>query len=175
MTKQLRAQEAFERYVVPELPVLLRVARALTRHDAEAEDLVQDTLVRAFRGIETFDGRYPRSWLLTIMRNTHINRNRRRRPELLTDPDDAYTVAAPVEDSTAFDHQFDAAVEAALDDLGPQFRAAVELVDIRGLTYAEAAQHLQIPVGTVMSRLHRARRRMRDQLEQAGLAPRSER
>ncbi|MEZ5262394.1 MAG: sigma factor-like helix-turn-helix DNA-binding protein [Acidimicrobiales bacterium] len=64
-------------------------------------------------------------------------------------------MAAAVEDSTAFDHQFDAAVEAALDDLGPQFRAAVELVDIRGLTYAEAAQHLQIPVGTVMSRLHR--------------------
>ncbi|MGD9754103.1 MAG: RNA polymerase sigma factor [Acidimicrobiia bacterium] len=173
MTKQLRAQEAFERYVVPELPVLLRVARALTRHDAEAEDLVQDTLMRAFRGIETFDGRYPRSWLLTIMRNTHINRNRRRRPELLADPDDADTVA--VTDTTAFDHQFDAAVEAALDDLGSQFRAAVELVDIRGLTYAEAAQHLNIPIGTVMSRLHRARRRMRDQLEQAGLAPRSER
>ncbi len=84
-------------------------------------------------------------------------------------------MAAAVEDSTAFDHQFDAAVEAALDDLRPQFRAAVELVDIRGLTYAEAARHLNIPVGMVMSRLHRARRRMRDQLEQAGLAPRSER
>lgn len=172
MTDQLHAQEAFERYVVPELPVLLRVARALTRHEAEAEDLVQDTLVRAFRGIGGFDGRHPRSWLLTILRNTHINRNRRRRPELLDDPDQVSSTAA-IEDADAFDHQFDAAVEAALEGLAPQFRAVVDLVDIGGLSYAEAAERLGVPVGTIMSRLHRARRRMRDELEQAGLAPRS--
>uniref|UniRef100_UPI003752473E RNA polymerase sigma factor n=1 Tax=Ilumatobacter sp. TaxID=1967498 RepID=UPI003752473E len=78
---------AFERYVLPEIEVLLRVAHSLTRNHAEAEDLVQDTLLRAYRGIDGFDGRHPRAWLLTILRNTHINRNRRRRPELLRDPD----------------------------------------------------------------------------------------
>ena len=71
---------AFERYVLPEIEVLLRVANSLTRNHAEAEDLVQDTLLRAYRAIDGFDGRYPRAWLLTILRNTHINRNRRRRP-----------------------------------------------------------------------------------------------
>ncbi|MFM7537795.1 MAG: sigma factor-like helix-turn-helix DNA-binding protein [Acidimicrobiales bacterium] len=67
------------------------------------------------------------------------------------------------------------AVETALDDLAAPFRAVVELVDIRGLSYAEAAAHLGVPIGTIMSRLHRARRRMRGQLEQVGWAPRSHR
>jgi len=80
---------AFERYVLPETELLLRVANSLTRNRADAEDLVQDTLLRAFRAIDRFDGRYPRAWLLTILRNTHINRNRRRRPELLRDPERA--------------------------------------------------------------------------------------
>ncbi len=63
--------------------MLLRVANTLTRNHAEAEDLVQDALLRAFRAIDSFDGRHPRAWLLTILRNTHINRNRRQRAELL--------------------------------------------------------------------------------------------
>lgn len=174
MTDRQRAEEAFERFVVPELPVLLRVARALTRHDAEAEDLVQDTLLRAYRSIETFDGRHPRSWLLTIMRNTHINRHRRRRPELLRDPDAAANseaVDGADAQSALFDEQFDAEVEAALFALPSPFRVMVELVDIRGLSYAEAAAELDIPIGTVMSRLHRARQRLRNHLERAGLDP----
>ena len=168
---------AFETHVLPEIEVLLRVARSLTRNDADAEDLVQDTLLRAYRAIDRFDGRHPRAWLLTILRNTHINRNRRRRPELLRDTDGGVDRIGQLagDDTTdaMIDVAFDAEVEAALASLDEPFRAVVELVDIDGLSYAETAQRLGIPTGTVMSRLHRARGRIRDHLERAGIAPRS--
>jgi len=171
---------AFERYVLPEIEVLLRVAHSLTRNHAEAEDLVQDTLLRAYRGIAGFDGRHPRAWLLTILRNTHINRNRRRRPELLRDPDlanDRLAASASDDRTDAFvDDDLDVEIVRALDALDAldePFRRVVELVDIDGLSYAEAAEVLDVPVGTVMSRLHRARSRIRDRLDRAGLAPRS--
>jgi RNA polymerase sigma-70 factor (ECF subfamily) len=168
---------AFERYVLPEIEVLLRVAHSLTRNHADAEDLVQDTLIRAYRGIDGFDGRHPRAWLLTILRNTHINRNRRRRPELLRDPDaatDRLVSAAAADQTDAFvDDDLDVEIVRALEALDEPFRRVVELVDIDGLTYAEAADVLDVPVGTVMSRLHRARSRIRDRLDRAGLAPRS--
>jgi RNA polymerase sigma-70 factor (ECF subfamily) len=168
---------AFERYVLPEIEVLLRVAHSLTRNHAEAEDLVQDTLIRAYRGIDGFDGRHPRAWLLTILRNTHVNRNRRRRPELLRDPEaatDRLVSAAAADRIDAFvDDDLDVEIVRALEALDEPFRRVVELVDIDGLTYAEAAEVLDVPVGTVMSRLHRARTRIRDRLDRAGLAPRS--
>jgi len=157
--------------------VLLRVAHSLTRNHAEAEDLVQDTLLRAYRGIAGFDGRHPRAWLLTILRNTHINRNRRRRPELLRDPDSANDrLAASASDDRTdgfVDDDLDVEIVRALDALEDPFLRVVELVDIDGLSYAEAAELLDVPVGTVMSRLHRARSRIRDRLDRAGLAPRS--
>ena len=78
------------------------------------------------------------------------------------------------DDPPLFDDAFDAAVQTALDHLNKPFRTVVDLVDIRGLSYAEAAAELGIPIGTIMSRLHRARRRMRDQLEGAGVTRRSE-
>jgi len=139
---------------------------------------VQDTLLRAYRSIERFDGRYPRAWLLTILRNTHINRNRRRRPELLRDPDtqlerfaESVTVE-PTDRPDAFvDAEFDVEVQAALDSLSEPFAEAIELVDINGLSYAEAAEALGIPVGTVMSRLHRGRKKIREELRRAGVAP----
>lgn len=175
------ADERFSRFVLPEVDVLLRVARTLTPNQADAEDLVQDTLIRAYQAIDRFDGAYPRAWLLTILRNTQINRTRRRRPELLDDPDrtmatvadtspDGQSVEALVVDAT-----FDAIVEDAFRSLPDDFRYAVELVDLSGLTYAEAAEVMGVPVGTIMSRIHRARRRMRDRLATAGIAPRSHR
>lgn len=168
---------AFERYVLPEIEVLLRVANSLTRNHAEAEDLVQDSLLRAYSGIDGFDGRHPRAWLLTILRNTHINRNRRRRPELLRDPDAASSrlLSAAADDRTdaVIDDQLDVEILRTLDALDEPFRRVVELVDIDGLSYAEAAEVLAMPVGTVMSRLHRARTRIRDRLDRADLAPRS--
>jgi RNA polymerase sigma-70 factor, ECF subfamily len=168
---------AFERYVLPEIEVLLRVAHSLTRNHAEAEDLVQDTLLRAYRGIGGFDGRHPRAWLLTILRNTHINRNRRRRPELLRDPDAAadrmISAASDERTDAVIDDEIDVEIIRALESLDEPFRRVVELVDIDGLSYSEAAEVLDVPVGTVMSRLHRARSRIRDRLDQVGFAPRS--
>jgi len=72
---------------VPEISVLLRVATSLTGQPADAEDLVQDTLIRAYRAVDRFDGEHPRAWLLTILRNTHVNRARRRLPVPFREPD----------------------------------------------------------------------------------------
>ncbi len=172
------ADAAFEQHVLPEVEVMLRVARSLTRNHADAEDLVQDTLIRAYKAIERFDGRHPRAWLLTILRNTHINRNRRRRPELLRDPDTQLERLAqsPEQDDATrpdrfVDLEFDADLEDALGSLTEPFAAVIQLVDIEGLAYAEAAEALGIPIGTVMSRLHRARKKIREQLRRTGVAP----
>jgi RNA polymerase sigma-70 factor (ECF subfamily) len=168
---------AFARYVVPEIPVMLRVARSLTSQQADAEDLVQDSLVRAYRAIDRFDGAHPRAWLLTIVRNTHRNRLRTRLPVLLDDGEDAAASlerrgrpAASAED-VVVDGEFEAAVSAALDALPRPFQDVVRLVDLEGLSYQQAADRLGVPRGTVMSRLHRARGRIRDALGAAGVAP----
>lgn len=164
--------------MVPEIDVLLRVAHTLVARPADAEDLVQDTLLRAYRGMDGFDGRHPRAWLLTIMRNAQINRTRRRRPVLLDDPDAALERLGNDEDGHAGPEavvvgaQFDTVVANGLDELPDRLRRAIELVDIDQLTYAEAAEVLGVPIGTLMSRLHRARVRLRDRLGAAGLAPR---
>jgi RNA polymerase sigma-70 factor (ECF subfamily) len=167
------AQAAFAQYVLPEVDVLYRVARSMTRHDADAEDLVQDTMLRAFRSIERFDGRHPRAWLLTIMRNAQINRVRRRRPGLLDDPDDAAdrTLVDPAAgpEDTVVEREFDVIVEDAYLALALDFRAVIDLVDLAGLSYQEAAAVLDIPQGTVMSRLHRGRKRIREALAAAGV------
>jgi RNA polymerase sigma-70 factor (ECF subfamily) len=165
---------AFHRYVVPELPVLLRVARRLTGDPTDAEDLVQETLIRAYRAVDRFDGRYPRAWLLTILRNTWRNMNRKARPRLLDTADDMLSVPAPGADGRSgaeehvVDSMLDAELVAGLRHLSDNHRAIVTLVDIDGLTYQEAADVLGIPSGTVMSRLHRARKRLRARLEQRG-------
>ena len=150
--------DAFDRVVVPEIRRLHGAARTLTRESAAAEDLVQDTLVRAYRALCRFDGRYPRAWLLTIQRNSLAKDARKRRPlptdevPVSVDPDHA--------DALAFDDQ----LARALASLPDSQRDVVMLVDIEGLSYAEAAAALDIPAGTVMSRLHRARQQLRREL-----------
>jgi RNA polymerase sigma-70 factor (ECF subfamily) len=173
-----RRRDAFATYVVPQIEMLLHVARTLVPRPADAEDLVQDTLLRAYRSIDSFDGRHPRAWLLTIMRHAEVNRTRRRRPQLLDDPDAQLerlgTTADPrgSPEAVVVGATFDAVVTEALEALPVRFRQVVELVDVGGLSYAEAAGVLGVPTGTVMSRLHRARSRIRDRLAAAGLAPR---
>jgi RNA polymerase sigma-70 factor, ECF subfamily len=175
-----QAHERFAALVEPELDVLLRVAISLVDQRADAEDLVQDTLLRAYRSIDTFDGRHPRAWLLTILRNARINSTRRRRPQLLDEPDaiervDGWPGTDPSAgaDQVVVDDMFDSAVAAAVRALPLGFRRVVYLVDVQGLSYADCARLLDVPEGTVMSRLHRARKRVRARLAECGLGPRT--
>jgi RNA polymerase sigma-70 factor (ECF subfamily) len=166
---------AFDEYVVPEIPVLYRVARSLTGQGADAEDLVQDTLIRAYRAVDRFDGAHPRAWLLTILRHTHVNRGRARRPVLLRDGEavegtlERVGPSAPSAEEVVVDATFEHAVSAALAELPEKHRQVVTLVDIQGLSYQEAADALGVPRGTVMSRLHRARTTVRARLADAGI------
>jgi RNA polymerase sigma-70 factor, ECF subfamily len=180
-TPAASSEERFAMFVLPEIEVLLRVAQTITPSHADAEDLVQDTLIRAYRGIDGFDGAHPRAWLLTILRHAQINRTRRRRPELLADPDRTMaTVADRTADRESVEAlvvgaEFDAVVEDAFRNLPDGFRRAVELVDIDGLRYAEAAAVMGVAEGTIMSRIHRARKRIRDRMANTGVAPRGTR
>jgi RNA polymerase sigma-70 factor (ECF subfamily) len=138
--RALSDDEAFARYVLPEVEVLLRVALSRTRNAADAEDLVQDTLLRAYRAIGRFDGAYPRAWLLTILRNAQANRVRRQRPSLLRNPDAGQRLqenrdALPSAEALVVGQAFDATVEDAVARLPTRFRHVVELVDIDGLSY----------------------------------------
>lgn len=168
-TSRAATGDRFVALVVPELDVLYRVARSISSNVDDAEDLVQDTLLRAFRGLDRFDGRHTRAWLLTIMRNAHHNRNRRRRPTLLRDDTtsevDRRNPPAPSAEDVATRSTAAAWVTDALDHLTPRLRQVAQLVDVDGLTYDEAAALLDIPAGTVTSRVHRARRHMRGRLE----------
>ena len=168
------AEAAFREFVVPEVDVLLRVALSITRSVADAEDLVQDTLLRAYRSMESFDGRHPRAWLLTILRNAEVNRTRRPRPGLLDDPDEVVRRLSASDDRRSepetilMDGLFDEHLDAALRGLPERFRIPIELVDVDELSYEEAAAILDVPVGTVTSRLSRGRKRLRDHLKRVG-------
>jgi RNA polymerase sigma-70 factor, ECF subfamily len=172
-------QQAFAHHVLPEIDVLYRVALSITAQPADAEDLVQDTLLRAFRAIDRFDGAHVRAWLLTILRNAEVNRHRRQRPVLLDDPDlrletqagGPFMAEQATPEELVVGQVFDEVVDSAFAALPDKHRQVVRLVDIDGLSYAEAAVLLGVPEGTVMSRLHRARKRIRDRLAAAGLAP----
>lgn len=181
LTAAAERAEAFRTHVEPELEVLLRVARRLTGSLADAEDLVQETLIRAFGAVDRFDGAHPRAWLLTILRRTHLNLNRRKRPDLVED----WAVADRVDDArpafgatrpgtpeeTVLAGVLDDHLEEAVRRLDPRFRTVLLLVDVDRLSYAEAAEVLGVPLGTVMSRLSRARERVRNDLRRAGAFP----
>ncbi len=169
---------AFRDHVEPEIAVMLRVALTLTANRPDAEDLVQESLLRAYRALNSFDGRHPRAWLLTILRNTNVNLHRRQRPGLVADWE-AVRQARPAfgsprqegPEETVLSGFLDDRLAAAVADLDPRFRAVLLLVDVHDLTYAEAAATLGVPVGTVMSRLSRARDRLRRRLGPELLTP----
>ncbi|WP_407317486.1 RNA polymerase sigma factor [Isoptericola halotolerans] len=169
--EEVERGHAFGAVVEPEIPVMLRVARSITGSEADAEDLVQESLVRAFRALDKFDGRHPRAWLLTIVRNTNRNMHRRRRPialddwELIHASRPAFGAAeSPAAEDLYIVDELDGALQQAVESLTPKFRSALVLVDVHDLSYAEAAAVLDVPVGTVMSRLSRARERVRRRL-----------
>jgi RNA polymerase sigma-70 factor, ECF subfamily len=150
----------FRQSVEATIPALRRYARALTREPETADDLVQDTLVRALRSEHLFHGGDVRSWLYTIL--TNLNRNRlrslARRPHLSPlDDNDAPDLAGP--EAGGRD------IERALAALAEDQRAALLLVVLEGLTYREVAEVQGVPIGTVMSRLARARVQIKTYLD----------
>ena len=151
---------AFSQRVQAAIPALRRYARALTRDVEVADDLVQDTLVRALRSEHLFQGEEVRSWLNTIM--TNLNRNRRRalaRRPILMPLDDEDVAGAPATQAGSRD------IERALASLGEDQRAALLLVTLEGLSYRETAEVQGVAIGTVMSRLARARAHIKSYLD----------
>jgi RNA polymerase sigma-70 factor (ECF subfamily) len=163
-------RRAFEEEALPLLPGLYRAALRLTRNPADAEDLVQEAYLRAYRGFHQFEpGTNLKAWLYRILTNSFINtyRKKQREPQTVPDEDieDWYLynrLAREAPDSSAeavvLESMPDEDVRAALEGLPEQYRAAVLLADVEGFSYKEIAEILEIPIGTVMSRLHRGRK-----------------
>lgn len=163
----------FETEALVHLDALYGLALRLTGGDAaRAEDLVQEAILKAYRAWEDFElGTNCRAWLMTILRNTFINEFRRdqRRPASVefTEVEDRSVFHDVVDvdpEGGFFDRIIDDEVIAAIDDLPDEFRVAVVLSDLEGLSYQEVAEIMGIPVGTVKSRLFRARKRLQRRL-----------
>jgi RNA polymerase sigma-70 factor (ECF subfamily) len=179
-TAESRAQ--FERDVLPQLNQLYPAALRMTRNPTDAEDLVQETSVKAYAAYHQFrPGTNLRAWLNRILTTTFINayRKRRREPQQALGGDlqewqmSADRLAPPVQsaEAEALDRTTDSDLLRALRDLPNEFRTAVYLADIEGYPYREIAEIMGTPVGTVMSRLHRGRRKIREQLIAGGTLP----
>lgn len=168
MAEPTTAGRAFDAEALPHLDALYRVALRLTGDPSQAEDLVQDTMLKAYRSWRQYrPGSNAKGWLLTILRNTFINDYRRRKLEpIATDleavePHAIYRAIEDVDPEGAFfDRIVDDKVLEAIDALPPDFREVLVLSDMEGLRYGEIAETLQVPVGTVKSRLFRARRQL---------------
>jgi RNA polymerase sigma-70 factor, ECF subfamily len=163
---------SFEREALVHLDSLYRVALRLTGNTAEADDLVQETMLKAYRAWHQFErGTNAKGWLLTILRHAFINeyRRRTRHPETVDiDAIEPFSVFQEVQDDdpqgTFFDRIVDDEVLRAIDTLPEQFRETVVLSDVEGMSYEEIARVLEVPVGTVKSRLFRARRMLQQKL-----------
>jgi RNA polymerase sigma-70 factor (ECF subfamily) len=177
-------QATFADQAMEFMPALYTAALRMTRNAAEAEDLVQETYLKAYRAFGSFEqGTNLKAWLYKILTNTFINayRSRRRRPEQ-TESEDVedlylYRRLGGLEGATAgrsaeeevLDRFTDADVKEALESLPETFRMAVLLADVEGFSYREIADILDIPIGTVMSRLHRGRRALQKALLEFGM------
>ena len=155
---------SFEEVVLPHLDAAFNYARWLTKNDADAEDVVQDALVRALRVFSSLRGADARAWLLTIVRNTWYGRFPRRAGGAVTtvaeeDPDNQADVS-PDPEALAIQHQTVEQVRCALETLPTDFREVLVLRELEGLSYKEIAAIIGIPIGTVMSRLARGRERL---------------
>jgi RNA polymerase sigma-70 factor, ECF subfamily len=170
----------FENEVATWRGQLYPAALRMTRNPTDAEDLVQETMTRAYTGLRNFTpGTNVRAWLYRILTNTFINtcRKRGREPaqtlraefEQLLDARDGVGQPARSAESEALDRVADSEVMQALMELPEGFRAAIYLADVEGYPYRDVAEMLEIPIGTVMSRLHRGRGKLRKKL--AAYAP----
>ena len=177
-------QATFADQAMEFMPSLYTAALRMTRNPADAEDLVQETYLKAYRGFHTFQaGTNLKAWLYRILTNTFINsyRAKKRKPEQadVEDVEDLYlyhrlggleaAAAGRSAEDEVLDHFTDADVKSAIEALPENFRMAVLLADVEGFSYKEIAEILDIPIGTVMSRLHRGRRALQKALFDFGM------
>ena len=165
------------------MPSLYTAAMRMTRNRQDAEDLVQETYLKAYRAYGSFqEGTHLKAWLYRILTNTYINsyRRKQRRPEEtdVEDVEDLYLFhrVAPQNDGSdrsaedeVLDRFTDAEVKTAIESLPEAFRIAVILSDVEGFSYKEIAEITDVPIGTVMSRIHRGRRALQKSLATFGL------
>ncbi|CAN5318540.1 sigma-70 family RNA polymerase sigma factor SigH [soil metagenome] len=166
----------FERDALPLLNGLYSAAYRLTRNAADAEDLVQETFLRAYRGFAQFkEGTNLKAWLYRILTNTFINsyRKKQREPQTISDDEveDWYLYSKmtgegmePSAETSVIESLPDEEVQEALSSLPEQFRIAVLLADVEGFSYKEIADITDVPIGKVMSRLHRGRKALEKRL-----------
>jgi RNA polymerase sigma-70 factor, ECF subfamily len=168
MAEPSAAGRSFDDEALPHLDALYRVALRLTMDPTQAEDLVQDTMLKAYRSWRQYrPGTNAKGWLLTILRNTFINDYRRRKLEPVAmdlEAVEPHSLLREMADSdpegTFFSQIVDEQVLQAIDALPTDFREVLVLSDMEGMSYAEIAEALQLPLGTVKSRLFRARRQL---------------
>jgi RNA polymerase sigma-70 factor (ECF subfamily) len=163
-SKRLMASRLFEETVLPHLDAAFNYARWLTRNDSEAEDVVQDACLRAMRFFSSLRDNNARAWLLTIVRNSWYSRVSRRKeiPESTVgdhDPGERPDDALDPEERLLQQYTV-ARVRSALEQLPVDFREVIVLRELEGLPYKEIAAIVRVPIGTVMSRLSRARERL---------------
>src|SRR5438034_8450785 len=168
--------ERFERDALPLLPGMYSAAFRLTRNASDAEDLLQETFLRAYRGFHQFQpGTNLKAWLYRILTNTFINsyRKKQRQPQTISDDEieDWYLYSKmaeeglePSAETSVIESLPDEDVQEALSSLPEQFRVAVLLADVEGFSYKEIAEITDVPIGTVMSRLHRGRKALEKRL-----------
>jgi RNA polymerase sigma-70 factor (ECF subfamily) len=178
MDQSLHAR--FEAVAIPHMDVVYRMARALARDAAEAEDLVQETYIRAFRSFDGFELRKygAKPWLFKILHNVFysLKGKQRRERSVLEDVDfdrfeneqDTKNTKPPTAADVDWDH-VDEELKAAVAELQPEYRTALLLWSIEGLSYKEIAEVCDCALGTVMSRLHRARQLLRLRLQEYAL------
>lgn len=155
--------DRFERIVMPHLRAGYNLARWLTGDPHDAEDVLQEATMRALRSIDSFHGGDARCWLLTIVRNTcysWLKRNRERQPGPLGDDDMSEAEGGVAPDAALLRAADAEMVRRAIDELPVEYREVLVMREIEGLSYKEIAAVADLPPGTVMSRLSRARQRL---------------
>jgi RNA polymerase sigma-70 factor (ECF subfamily) len=162
------SQAQFEDIVMPHLDAAYNLARWLAGNDHDAADIVQEACVRAFRFVGGFRGGNSRSWLLAIVRNSAYTWLKKNRPKATVSIEDESTPEIEDPGAPAFDKADAGVLRAALEELPLEFREALVLRHLEGFSYKEIAEVADVPIGTVMSRIARARRQLQNAIVAKG-------